>query len=254
MDLENTFKLSGNFYLGPRIISNITFPNEKTGNEGFLSLDEGFNNMKEYSIKFYTIYKKVQESAEPVFIYSQFLDVGGLKSLIKYFEFKGYLNYEESIKKSKNKYAIWSGLESLEKREKIKNIFNNYENRNGFLIKILFGSPAAKEGISLLRVGQVHILEPYWNLSRIKQIIGRAIRYCSHKDMPPNKRKVDVFIYLATHYSKKTIDEYIWNLAKNKNKLIEQFEHALKEVAIDCNLFYNRNYYSTDNKKIVCNK
>ena len=71
--------------------------------------------------------------------------------------------------------------------------------------------------------------------------------------MPIDKRKVDVFIYLATHYSTKTIDEYIWSLAKNKNNLIEQFEYALKEIAIDCNLFFNRNYYPTDNKKFICN-
>jgi len=105
----------------------------------------------------------------------------------------------------------------------------------------MLGSPSIKEGVSLLRVSQVHILEPYWNLSRIKQIIGRAIRFCSHKDLPKRRNFVDIYLYLATYPGKKTIDQYIWNLAKKKNKLIKSFEIALKEMAIDCKLFYERN-------------
>jgi len=212
---DNIFKLSNNFYIGPRIVSNISFPNEKTGEEGFLSIDAAFQNMRIYSIKFHIIYNKVQESKGPVFIYSQFLDTGGLKSLIKYFEYKGYKNFN-SNNVGENRFAIWSGSETLKYRDKVKKIFNEYENKNGSLIKILFGSPAAKEGISLLRVNQVHVLEPYWNMSRIKQIIGRAIRFCSHKDIPEDERYVEVYIYLSTYPGIESIDEYIWNIAKKK--------------------------------------
>ena len=99
------------------------------------------------------------------------------------------------------------------------------------------GTPSIKEGISLLRVQQVHIIEPYWNMSRILQIIGRAVRFCSHKDMPKHKRLVEIYLYLATYSNEKTIDEYIWSLAKKKHKLISQFEHILKETAFDCQIF-----------------
>jgi hypothetical protein len=85
-------------------------------------------------------------------------------------------------------------------------------------------------------------MEPHWNLSRIKQIIGRAIRFCSHKDLPENQRYVNVFLYLTTHSTlKNSVDEYVWSLAKKKYKLIKTFEDALKEVAIDCDLFKKRN-------------
>ena len=52
-------------------------------------------------------------------------------------------------------------------------------------------------------------MEPYWNLSRIKQVIGRDIKICSHKDMPPSKRKVNIYLYITTASNKKTIDQYI---------------------------------------------
>jgi superfamily II DNA or RNA helicase len=145
------------------------------------------------------------------------------------------------------------GDSKLEYRETIKSIFNNSNNMNGGMIKILLGSPSIKEGVSLLRVEQVHIMEPYWNLSRILQIIGRAIRYCSHKDMPRDRRFVNVYLYLSIYKDIDTIDKYIWLLAKRKSKLIARFETALKETAIDCSLFYNRNVYKGE-KELICYK
>lgn len=100
-------------------------------------------------------------------------------------------------------------------------------------------------------VRQVHIIEPYWNWSRIMQIIGRAVRYCSHKDLPEENRNVRVYIYIATHPSiKETIDQYIMKLALKKHRLIQEFEQALKESAIDCELFKNANV--DENEGIKC--
>jgi hypothetical protein len=84
--------------------------------------------------------------------------------------------------------------------------------------------------------------------------MGRAIRFCSHKDVAKSKRKVNIYLYLATYPEETTIDQHIWNLAKKKNKLIGQFENTLKEIAFDCQLFYNRNYYPTDEHKLICRK
>ena len=39
---------------------------------------------------------------------------------------------------------------------------------------------------------------------------------------------------------------------KEKDKIIQSFETVLKEVAIDCELFYNRNVYKTDEYKLEC--
>jgi hypothetical protein len=84
------------------------------------------------------------------------------------------------------------------------------------------------------------------------QIMGRAVRFCSHKDVPKKKRIVNVFLYLATYTNVKTIDQYIWSLAKKKNKLIQQFELELKQAAFDCKLLINRNSYSSDEVKLQC--
>lgn len=243
------------FLLAPRLISNISFPNKGIGNKGFNSLNSNnlkYKKFKKYSKKFYKIYTNLKKSNGPVFIYSNFKEIGGLKSFAKFLENNGYQNYKTNGVGNK-RFAIWSGDEKTSTREDIKNIFNNKKNYDGSQIKIILGSPSITEGVSLLRVDQVHIMEPYWNMSKMKQVMGRAIRFCSHKDVKRDRQKVDVYLYLSTRTGEKTTDEYIWSMAKKKQKLIDQFEMALKESAIDCNLFSNRNNYKGDDK-IKCSK
>jgi transposase len=116
----------------------------------------------------------------------------------------------------------------------------------------MIGSPSIKEGVSLKAVSQVHIMEPSWNVSKLNQICGRGIRFCSHKDLKKSKRTVEVYLYLATYQGIKTIDQHIWSNAKKKAVIINEFELSLKENAIDCELFYNRNNYASDNIQLKC--
>ena len=246
--------LPPNFFLGPRIVSNIAFPNKCIGELGFIGFKDDclmLQNVSEYAIKFFKIFKKIKQSEGPTFVYSNFKDLGGLRSFIKFIEYHGYKNYKIHGE-GPNRFSVWSGDESTRIKEEIKSIFNKKENKDGSRIKIMLGSPSIREGVSFKRIRQVHILEPYWNMSRILQIIGRAIRFCSHKDVPKANRNVEVFLYLATRTKEETIDQYIWKLAKEKDKLIQTFERALKEVAVDCELFYHRNVYKTDDYKLQC--
>jgi superfamily II DNA or RNA helicase len=256
--------VSSNFFIGQRMVLNIAYPNKSYGEIGYSSLTKSaMENIKNYSIKFYKIYKNIKKSKGLNFIYSNFKDYGGLKALIHFLEFKGFKNYNV-FGEGKRRYAVWSGDESQEYKENIKHVFNNSNNVDGSKIKIILGSPSIKEGVSLLRIEQIHILEPYWNISRIEQIIGRGIRYCSHKDLPKKDQKVQIFLYLSVfcnsekngsncwNDSNLSIDQYIWLLANKKNALIKEFEHILKENALDCKLFLNRNYYKSDENKLEC--
>ena len=242
-------KLSNNFFSGSRQISNIAFPKKRIGEDGFKSFRGNYlkmSNLKEYSIKFYKILKKIKKSEGPVFVYSNFKEYGGLKSFIKVLKYHRFKNYD-TYGVGKNRFAVWNGDIKHEMKEEIKEMFNQYKNKDGSKIKVLLGSPSIKEGVTLLRVEQVHIIEPYWNLSRFEQIIGRAVRYCSHKDMPRAKRVVDIYLYLAGYpRDSNTVDKYIMNIAYNKNEIVSQFEMALKESAVDCKL----NYYGNVHKKI----
>ena len=185
-----------NFFLGPRFISNVSFPNKSIGEMGYSSFRGQalqIQNIGEYSIKFFKIYQKINKADGPVFVYSNFKELGGIRCFVKFLEHHGWKNYK-SHGEGKKRFALWSGDEPHHVKDEIKFIFNQKSNEDGSKIKIMIGSPSIKEGVSLLRVQQVHMMEPYWNMSRMLQIMGRAVRFCSHKDVPKSKRIVKIYL------------------------------------------------------------
>lgn len=250
MDIPN------NFFIGVRMISNFTYPNKKIGQKGYDSLverDFDIDRLQKYSPKFVRILRKIRRAPGTVFVYSNFKEYGGIKIFARMLEHYGYKNYEYNGS-GRKRYAVFTGDQDLQYKDEIKAVFNNKNNEDGSKIKIILGSSAIKEGISLLRVSQVHIIEPYWNISKLNQIIGRAIRFCSHKDVPYERQEVQVYIYLATHPDiKMTVDQYIMRMAIQKQLINNQFEKALKESAIDCELFKFANIYPGE-EDIKCEK
>ena len=237
---SDILKLPSSFLLGGRLISNVVYPNKKFGEKGLDSFAGHYlspDNLKKYSIKFYKIFKKIERCKGPVFVYSYFKEFGGIEDFKRVLEYNGYSNFLDEGR-GKKRFAIWSSDEKSKDKDLIKEIFNAKDNYDGSKIKVILGSPAIKEGVSLLRVRQVHILEPYWNMSRIDQVIGRAVRFCSHKDLPRDERLVDIFIYLTvTGDSEMSIDQQILSLAFRKRMLVDQFSDVLKKSAIDYYLF-----------------
>ena len=131
---------------------------------------------------------------------------------------------------------------------------------------------SGSEGINLRNVRFVHIIEPYWNLTRIEQIIGRARRICSHSSLPEELRTVKVFMYISVFDDKNTnnegktqievineknmdiklqdtsrlnknvcltTDESLLETSEIKNHINTKILTAIKETAIDCRLYEN---------------
>lgn len=246
--------LPNNFFTGTRTISNIVFPKREIGKDGYDLLKDHhlqLDKLSEYSCKFFAMLKRIKLAEGPVFVYSNFKGVGGLKSFVKVLETNGYVNYAK-YGEGKKRFALFTGDENIRYKNEIKAVYNQPGNHDGSKLRMILGSMAIKEGISLLRCRQVHIMEPYWNISREMQIRGRALRTCAHKDLPIEKRNLIVYVYLATHSNlSETVDQYILTLAQHKDRLINEFETAMKEAAIDCQLFEHANTYEGE-KKIKC--
>jgi hypothetical protein len=243
---SDRLNISNSFFIGTRMVSNIAYPNTMVGEDGYESLtddDLKISNMLIYSPKFVKIMRAIKKCEGTVFVYSNFKEFGGLKPFALFLEKHGYKNYEGSGAGPK-RFAIWSGDQDISMKGEIKAVYNNKKNKDGSSIKVILGSAAAKEGVSFYRTQEVHMMEPYWNWSRMDQVIGRAIRFCSHRDMPPEKRNVKVYIYASVHPTVKTsIDEYILGMAYEKKKINNYFEQAIKEAAVDCKLFKNTNVH-----------
>lgn len=212
-----------------------------------------FDAMYNCSAKFIMVILNILRSPGPVLVYSNYVLMEGLqifKIYLKYFGFGAFKDVNSGV--DDFRYMEYHGGIDVEQRGKNINQFNVIENKHGKLIKIIMISPAGAEGLSLFNTRQVHIVEPYWHEVRIEQMIGRAVRLCSHKDLPMKERHVDVFRYKSVRKEqadkKITADQLIENLARSKQGLLQSFEDAVKEAAIDCELFKNHNLLKNDFK------
>ena len=134
------------------------------------------------------------------------------------------------------------------------------DNRYGDAIKVFMITSSGAEGINLRNTRFVHILEPYWHMVRIEQVVGRARRICSHQDLPEEMRTVKVFLYVTTMSEEQktdegnielrirdvsrmdketpvTTDETLYEIAIIKQRINNQILRSMKETAIDCNLY-----------------
>ena len=132
--------------------------------------------------------------------------------------------------------------------------FTSDKNKYGEEIKIFIGTEVIGEGLDFKRLRQVHIIEPWYNLSRHEQIIGRSIRYKSHNDLPFEERNVEIYQYASVLkkdndlYERETVDLKNYRMAENKDIIIKNITRIMKESAVDCVLFRNTNIINSDKK------
>ena len=188
----------------------------------------------------------MMRSKGPILVFSNFVKMEGLEIFKIYLS---YFGFSEQTKGGKDylRYTEYHGEIDISVRKNNLLAFNSKENIDGKKIRLILISPAGSEGINLKNVRQVHVMEPYWNEVRIQQLIGRAIRMCSHADLPMEERKVDIFRYHAVRPEnsklsyKDSTDQEIYSLAMKKEILIDSFLQTIREAAIDCELFKNHN-------------
>lgn len=206
-----------------------------------------FTEMYQSSPKMTAIVFYTYMSPGKVMIYSNYVIMEGIDMMKVYLRLIGFNDY--TIAEKNKGYCEYHGRIDPKDRIKIKKMYNESNNLRGEHCKVILLSPSATEGIQLYNMRQEHILEPYWTEVRIQQVIGRGIRQCSHKELPISERIVKVFRYKvikpetldADDTVRVTTDEYIEDLAKAKDNLIQSFLTAMKEAAVDCELFKAHN-------------
>ena len=281
-------------YIGSKKKIKYLFQKHALFNEGTVNeapfCDE--KHIKNYSVKYDYILKKIKESKGLIFLYSNYIEQGVLP-LALMLEQNGFtrdriegeenlLEYSPNPKKGggkrepicylcgnnikhkchnnqnnkdfhvfkRAKYLLYypDSKEIIKiNKEEALNKFSNSNNKYGEEVKIFIGTKAVSEGLDFKRIRQVHIIDPWYNLSKHSQIIGRAIRKESHIDLKPEERNVEIYQYasLVNSTSKlgqqESIDLRNYRIAENKDILIKKINRILKESSVDCNLFRKTN-------------
>tara|TARA_Y100000389_G_C17463984_1_gene523991 strand:- start:133 stop:3609 length:3477 start_codon:yes stop_codon:yes gene_type:complete len=290
---EKHFNIINKFNLNDLISASqantIVFPTNNYGDKGFnecftynKSIDKytynlfpGFlkeNIIKEYSAKLYKLIQELKVSNGKIFIFSQFIKPGAylIGMLLEELGYNRKIlvnnkltisNLLKTNNKNNKSYILITG-EDQKKIHKYISHFNNENNINGENINIIIGSRVIEQGINLFNLREIHLIDPWWNYSRIIQIIGRGFRDCAHQHLPPQKRNITIYNYISTYKNELTQDiRQVISLLK-KQYTINAVSKVLKQNSIDCNFnknvnvnknFKNIEMINSKNKTIIVN-
>ena len=212
-----------------------------------------------YSGKIKTICDSIISSKGIVLVYSQYID-GGLVPLALALEQLGFLRagknrslFKEKARPKrttkKMRYAMITGDKGFSPNndEELK-LITDVKNKHGDQVKVVLISQAGSEGIDFKFIRQVHIMEPWFNMNRIEQIIGRAVRTCSHKDLEFAERNVEIYLHCShLDNDEEPADMYIYRKAEVKAIKIGIVSRALKEVSTDCMLNVKQSGFTVEN-------
>ena len=236
-----------------------------------------------YSGKAKSILDSIIKSEGVSIVYSQYID-GGILPMALALEELGYKRYGASpslfdpghIKRhnirpidcshrerqpgSTNEfvqasYAIISGDGLLSPNNKDELLGATDElNRDGSRIKVVFISKAGSESLDFKFIRNVFVMDPWYNLSRTEQIIGRAIRFRSHKSLEFEKRNTSIYLYCSLPTDDddcETVDMYMYRKAETKAIQIGKVTNVLKEASVDCVLNADQAKFTEENMWIV---
>jgi len=190
------------------------------------------NGLDTISPKFAEMLRRIGSAQGSSLVYSQFLQMEGIGIFRVCMEVNGFnpieiVNTPAGLAFSKAtelsirrgpeqlRYISFTGGEKTDVRAAALNIFNAKfselpdamtkvlteagftDNQRGQLCRVFCITSAGAEGLSLKNVRAVHIMEPYWNEVRLKQVKGRAIRIGSHLELAEDERDVSIYTYLS---------------------------------------------------------
>lgn len=273
---------------------------DANGKSVYLNLDDPTpeSRLDHYSPKLDHMLRRIQNAKGSNLVYSQFKTVEGLGVLglalkangfkeiridgpdqAPYFTPETIASLEKGPEAREKRFITFTGEGSKDRRNLILNVFNGHfdklpanmravmepyaarRNNYGEICWVIGITGAGAEGISLKCCRAVHIMEPYWNNVRLDQVKGRAIRICSHKDLPFAERDVEIFTYytvfsdkqklgldmnLKTTDQNETSDEKVFHVSIKKDRINQSILNVMKESAVDCGL------NSADNDGVQC--
>lgn len=229
-----------------------------------------FDNIGKYSSKIFNIVDNIMKSEGIILVYSQYID-GGLVPVALALEELGFKRYGKhssllhkppvgnlnsiTMKPLQGKekapiatYAMITGDKMLspDNAYDIKALTNS-NNVDGSKLKVILLSQAGGQGLDFANIRQVHVLDPWYNMNRIEQVIGRAVRTRSHALLPFNQRNVMIYLYGTLYDNIEAADLYIYRNAEYKAVKIGNVARVLKSNAIDCLLNKDQQIFTEQN-------
>ena len=222
--------------------------------------------LRKLSVKYHFIIRQLlNNQKQKMFVFGNLVNGSGLMMLSALLPLFGYSRLTASGHEgAKPRFCILTGeSEDSAAIDKYLKIFNHPENNHGEVCQLMIGSGVIGEGVDLMAIRKIFIVEGWWNEARVDQAIGRGIRFGSHAMLPPAEQQVDIYRLVAypstsrkraapsttnVAYDKflNSIDLAVYKTAEDKERLIQRVMRLLKESAVDCGFNTDRNMLPTD--------
>ena len=215
--------------------------------------------LPQHSAKFSTVIQSIDSGTGVCMVYSNFVKMGALlfamaleehgftavsgESLLKSPQYKG---------QSKGTYILLTSRISEAEISKLLRLSKSERNRDGSQVRVIVAGPIVSEGVDFRYMRQIHVLDPWWNMSRIEQVVGRGLRTCSHQSLPFNQQNCTVYLHvIRTEDGKECFDEYTYRTkVEQKAMKIARVRKVIAESAMDCPLQNVINTLPTDWKTL----
>lgn len=201
--------------------------------------------LPEVSAKFVRVLQSLETGEGIAFVYSNFVSMGSLLFAMAleehgYTPFRGATQLANPSYKgpSKGRYILLTSKETDKSIASLVSQARRADNRNGEKIRVIISSPLVAEGVDFRCVRQAHILDPWWNMSRIEQVVGRSLRTCSHTLLPKERQNCTVYLHVVrTDARKECYDAYTYRTkVEVKAEKIAKVRSLLERAAMDCPL------------------
>lgn len=244
------------------------FPGNKTFRETFEKSEGAYKYRDEkflapskvalYSSKFGLITKTIESTTGIVFVYSNVVESGAqlFAMCLEEHGFDPAIGNRllkdtsgEVTRGSKGKYVLFTSDISDSDIKKALVRLKRSENADGSDIRVVIASPKVSEGVDFRNIRQIHVLDPWFNMSRIEQVLGRGMRTCSHSLLPFEQQNCTVYLHVCRYpdSTQETVDEYIYRtFVEEKAVRISKVKRVVMESAMDCDLQQSVNSLPAD--------
>lgn len=141
----------------------------------------------------------------------------------------GVSEYSRLLKEKGVSHQVYTGSLSQKEKDEVVKGYNSGK------IPVLIVSSSGAEGLDLKGTRLIQILDPHFNPSKIRQIVGRGVRYESHAHLPESDRKAVVQHYLSVHPENKvlrtptSIEKYLVENSSDKQDIFDQVKKLMSD-------------------------
>jgi SNF2 family DNA or RNA helicase len=142
----------------------------------------------------------------------------------------GLDDYSKTLTSKGIAHSLYTGKLTAAQKDQLVQDYNSGKT------PVLLVSSSGAEGLNLKGTKLIQTLEPHFNHSKIKQVVGRGVRYKSHEHLPANERHVDVEMYhsifpktMLGKSKSHSIDQYLQENSDHKGDLTNEIKELVKK-------------------------